>query len=80
MVVKYCDACKNPVMIHFIASIAFIFGCSVVIYLTPKSLLLSLKKRVIDTVDGRKAHTVAASRLGDIRFLPAIFLSVFVCL
>ena len=55
---------------------AFIISCGIVVYLTPKLLLLSLRKKIIDHIDGRKIHTAAASRLGGFSFFPAIFLSV----
>ncbi len=59
--------------------IASIFSLSVVQLLLPRILLFSLQKRLIDPIDNRKVHSVAASRLGGISFFPAIFLSVWLC-
>jgi polysaccharide export outer membrane protein len=64
---------------------AFIISWGIVVYLTPKLLLLSLKKKMIDYIDGRKIHTSVASRFGGFSFFPAIVISVclglfFICL
>ncbi|WP_295937795.1 MraY family glycosyltransferase [uncultured Alistipes sp.] len=56
---------------------AFIISWGIVVYLTPKLLLLSLRKKMIDTFDSRKIHTSIASRFGGFSFFPAIFLSVY---
>ena len=53
---------------------------TIVAYVLPKILLLSLKKKLIDPIDARKIHRAAASRLGGISFFPAMFISLSVCL
>ena len=63
-------------MLHVSVLIAFIISFGIVLYLTPKLLLLSLKKKLIDPVDSRKIHTAAASRFGGFSFFPAIFISM----
>ena len=55
---------------------AFLISFGIVVYLTPKLLLLSLRKKMLDQVDSRKIHTSAASRFGGFSFFPAILLSV----
>ncbi len=42
----------------------------------PKILVLSLRKKLIDSIDPRKVHSVPASRLGGITFFPAMLFSV----
>lgn len=53
-------------------SISFIM----VAFMLPRILLLSLRKKLIDSVDVRKVHSVPASRLGGIAFFPAIIFAV----
>ncbi len=59
--------------------ISTILSASIVLFLLPKLLLLSLRMRMLDSVDARKIHTTNASRLGGVSFLPAIFFSIAVC-
>lgn len=57
--------------------LAFLISCLIVANMLPKILVLSLKKRLIDRIDSRKVHNVAASRLGGVSFFPAIMLSLW---
>ena len=52
---------------------------TIVAYILPKILLLSLKKKLIDPIDPRKIHKSTASRLGGVGFYPAIFIALSVC-
>lgn len=63
----------------FVVMIATIISSAFVSLSLPKIVLLSLKKKFLDGIDHRKIHTKSASRLGGITFLPAIFISVFLC-
>lgn len=56
--------------------IPFLISATVVSYLLPKILLLSLNKRLVDPTDDRKVHTSVASRLGGVVFLPALAMSI----
>jgi len=67
-------------MLYVVVLMAFLIGWSVVVYLIPKLLLLSLRKRIVDPVNNRKVHTVVASRLGGFSFFPAIYLAVYLSL
>lgn len=64
-------------MLYLLVILAAFFSWGIVSYMTPKLLVLSLRKRLLDSVDSRKVHTTSASRLGGICFWPAIFLSVY---
>ncbi len=64
----------------FTLIIAFIISFAFSLYTLPKIILLSLEKRLFDSVGGRKVHTTVASRLGGVVFLPAIFLATNVSL
>ena len=52
---------------------------TIVAYLIPKVLVLSLKKKLVDPIDPRKIHNTIASRLGGVTFFPAIFISFTIC-
>ncbi len=52
----------------------------IVSMLLPKILMLSLRKRVIDSIDSRKVHNSIASRLGGVAFFPAIYISLWLSL
>ncbi len=56
--------------------IAFVLSCSLVRYMLPYVMLLSLRKRLIDPIDSRKVHNVPASRLGGFTFLPSVIFAV----
>lgn len=45
--------------------------------LTPYVLLVSLAKRKVDKLDGRKIHSTYTPRLGGLLFLPVLFVSAF---
>lgn len=60
--------------------LSFLFSSAVVVFLLPKILLFSLRRRLVDKVDPRKIHNVPASRLGGVTFLPAILCSVLFCI
>ncbi len=60
--------------------IAFIISFVFSLYTLPKIILLSLEKRLFDSVGERKVHKAVASRLGGVVFFPAIFLGTSVSL
>ncbi len=62
----------------YILLLTILVSASITIFLLPRILLLSVKHRVLDGHDERKVHTVEASRLGGVSFLPAILISVTV--
>ncbi|MDL2230615.1 undecaprenyl/decaprenyl-phosphate alpha-N-acetylglucosaminyl 1-phosphate transferase, partial [Alistipes sp. OttesenSCG-928-L06] len=63
-------------MLYWGVILAFAVGFGTVMYLTPKLLLLSLRKHIVDPVGNRKIHTTAASRMGGVSFFPALLLAV----
>ncbi|MFI3249259.1 MAG: MraY family glycosyltransferase [Rikenellaceae bacterium] len=56
---------------------AFAISGIIVSFVLPHILILSLRKRLFDPIDPRKIHSVPASRLGGLTFLPAILFSVW---
>jgi len=56
----------------------FIISWSISLFLIPKILLISVKKKLLDPIDKRKIHRVRASRLGGVAFFPSITVSVCV--
>lgn len=63
-----------------ITILSFIISFSLVAFMLPRILIVSLRKRLIDPIDPRKVHTVPASRLGGVTFFPSILFSVWFCL
>lgn len=59
--------------------LSFLISCALVAFMLPHILILSLRKRLVDPINTRKVHTVAASRLGGVSFFPAILFSVWFC-
>ncbi|MFR9515335.1 MAG: MraY family glycosyltransferase [Rikenellaceae bacterium] len=59
-----------------LTAIAFAISFMMVAFMLPRILILSLRKKLIDSVDARKVHSVPASRLGGIAFFPAILFAV----
>lgn len=57
---------------------AFLISFLITLYLIPKILLVSIKKRLIDTPNGRKVHTCVSSRLGGVAFLPSIVFAIVI--
>ncbi len=60
--------------------LAFLISCALVAFMLPRILLLSLRKRLVDPIDERKVHSVPASRLGGVTFLPALLLAFWISL
>lgn len=60
--------------------IAFIVSFVFSLYTLPKIILLSLEKRLFDSIGGRKVHKTVASRLGGVVFFPAIFIAISISL
>lgn len=60
-----------------IVILAFVISYSLVAVMLPRVLILSLKRRLVDQVDHRKIHSVPASRLGGVTFLPSILFSLW---
>lgn len=57
--------------------LSFAISCIMVAFMLPHILILSLRKKLIDPIDPRKVHSVPASRLGGVTFLPAVLFSVW---
>jgi UDP-N-acetylmuramyl pentapeptide phosphotransferase/UDP-N-acetylglucosamine-1-phosphate transferase len=55
---------------------AFGIAFAITVWLTPRLLVISLRRRWIDPTGSRKIHTGAASRLGGFAFFPALVLAV----
>ncbi|MFI3285531.1 MAG: MraY family glycosyltransferase [Rikenellaceae bacterium] len=60
-----------------ISLLSFAISSIMVAFMLPRILILSLRKKLIDPIDPRKVHSVPASRLGGVTFLPAILFSVW---
>lgn len=48
------------------------------LFLIPRIVLISAKKRLLDIPNERKVHKKRSSRLGGVTFFPAIFLTIYV--
>lgn len=59
---------------------AVLLSGTIVSYILPKILLVSLRKRLVDPIDPRKVHKSTAIRLGGVSFFPAIFISLSICI
>ena len=46
------------------------------IYIIPRIILVSYKKKLFDFVDGRKVHTAVVPRLGGVAFVPVIIITI----
>ncbi|MFI3332218.1 MAG: MraY family glycosyltransferase [Rikenellaceae bacterium] len=57
--------------------LSFVISYSLVAIMLPRVLILSLKRRLIDPIDPRKVHSVPASRLGGVTFLPSLLFSLW---
>ena len=64
----------------FLLIIAFIVSFLFSLFTLPKIILLSLEKKLFDSIGTRKVHKTVASRLGGVVFFPAIFLGISVSL
>ncbi|MFI3262662.1 MAG: undecaprenyl/decaprenyl-phosphate alpha-N-acetylglucosaminyl 1-phosphate transferase, partial [Rikenellaceae bacterium] len=60
--------------------LSFVISCTLVAFMLPRVLILSLRKRLIDPIDPRKVHSTTASRLGGVTFFPAVLFSVWLCI
>ncbi len=63
-----------------IAILAYLISFTLVAFMLPRVLIMSLRKRLVDPIDPRKVHSVPASRLGGVTFYPALLFSVWFCI
>ena len=55
--------------------LAFVISVCIALFVIPRILLISLRKRLFDIPDKRKIHTCAIPRLGGVSFFPTILFS-----
>ncbi len=61
--------------LSLIYAMAFVLSVAVTSYMIPKIIVISFKKKLFDTVDGRKVHTGNVPRLGGVAFMPTIIIT-----
>lgn len=68
----------------FFIAIAFLVAVFMGWIITPQILLVAFRKRLFDSVGGRKTHSGIVPRLGGVVFVPVqcflLVLSMFLCI
>lgn len=62
--------------IFIICAVSLLLSLLITIFITPKILLISARKRLLDIPNGRKIHKNASSRLGGVAFFPSLFMTI----